>query len=146
MTLWRISRHRDLSGIGGLRANGRWHYAGRPVVYLSESPASALVEICVHTAANDVPPDFTLLRIVGPEVAMVSLDETGLPASWRTDLEPTRVHGTAWLRAGRESLLQVPSAVIPHTSNFLLNPLHPDAALFQITESMTYPFDRRLKQ
>lgn len=146
MVLWRISRHRDLSGIGGLRANGRWHYAGQPVVYLSESPASALLEVCVHTAANDVPPDFTLLRIEVPEVATVSLDETSLPEGWRTELEVTREQGTAWLRAGREVLLQVPSAVIPHTSNFLLNPLHPEARLFRIADVMTYPFDRRLKQ
>ena len=42
MILWRISRHRDLSGEGGLRAAGRWHEAGRPVVYLAESPAAAM--------------------------------------------------------------------------------------------------------
>src|SRR5450631_2567217 len=63
MVLWRISRHRDLKGIGGLKAGGRWHYPGQPVVYLSENPASALLEVCVHTAANDVPPEFTLLKI-----------------------------------------------------------------------------------
>jgi RES domain-containing protein len=56
MILWRISRHRDLSGAGGMRAAGRWHEAGRPVVYLAESPAAALLEVCVHTSANDVPP------------------------------------------------------------------------------------------
>jgi hypothetical protein len=41
MVLWRISRHRDLRGIGGLKAAGRWHYAGDPIVYLAETPAAA---------------------------------------------------------------------------------------------------------
>jgi len=43
MVLWRISRHRDLKGIGGLKAGGRWHFPGQPKVYLSENPASALL-------------------------------------------------------------------------------------------------------
>jgi RES domain-containing protein len=61
MVLWRISRHRDLDGLGGLRAPGGWHERGLPVVYLAETPAGALLEVCVHTAANDVPPSYTLL-------------------------------------------------------------------------------------
>ena len=33
MVLWRISRHRDLDGNGGLRAAWRWHERGFPIVY-----------------------------------------------------------------------------------------------------------------
>jgi RES domain-containing protein len=68
MILWRISRHRDLSGIGSLKAAGRWHHAGRSIVYLAEAPAAALLKVCVHTSANDVPPEFTLLKIEGPDL------------------------------------------------------------------------------
>jgi hypothetical protein len=42
MVLWRISRHRDLKGIGRLKSAG--HYAGHVIVYLTETPASALLE------------------------------------------------------------------------------------------------------
>jgi RES domain-containing protein len=56
MVLWRISRHRDLDGLGRLRASGRWHERGLPVVYFAESPAGALLEVFVQTAANDIPP------------------------------------------------------------------------------------------
>jgi RES domain-containing protein len=66
MVLWRISRHRELTGAGGLKVHGRWHYAGQPVVYRAGSPSAALLEVCVHTSANDVPPEFTLLRFEGP--------------------------------------------------------------------------------
>jgi RES domain-containing protein len=95
MVLWRISRRQDLSGIGGLKASGRWHYPGQPVVYLSENPASALLEICVHTAANDVPPDFTLLRVEGPDLVIATIDMNVLPADWRTESDSTRDIGTA---------------------------------------------------
>src|ERR1700688_785285 len=99
MVLWRISRHRDLSGTGGLRAGGRWHLAGQPVVYLSENPAAALLEVCVHTAANDVPPEFTLLRVVGPEVEIATVAEASLAQGWQSQLEMTRRLGTEWLRS-----------------------------------------------
>ena len=146
MVLWRISRHRDLSGIGGLRAAGRWHYAGQPVVYLSENPASALLEVCVHTAANDVPPDFTLLRIEGPELKVTAITESSLPDDWQVRFEVTRGLGTDWLRKKEAAILKLPSALVPQTMNFLFNPLHPDASRFQIAAAFSYPFDRRLKQ
>ena len=79
MELWRISNYADLSGIGGLRAAGRWHYAGHPIVYLAETPAAALLEVCVHTSANDVPPEFTLLKIEGPNVNVASVETKELP-------------------------------------------------------------------
>jgi RES domain-containing protein len=146
MMLWRISRHRDLSGIGGLRAAGRWHYAGQPVVYLSENPASALLEVCVHTAANDVPPDFTLLRIEGPELKIPAVTESALPDDWQRRLEVTRELGTDWLRKKQAVLLKLPSAIVPQTTNFLFNPLHPDASRFRITAAFPHPFDERIKR
>ncbi len=146
MVLWRISRHQDLSGTGGLRASGRWHYAGQPVVYLSESPASALLEVCVHTAASDVPPSFTLLRIVGPDLEFPSVAESDLPEHWRVRLEATQEMGTKWLRQNKAVLLKIPSAIVPETVNYLFNPAHRNAKSFRISEALTYPFDVRIKQ
>lgn len=146
MVLWRISRHQDLSGIGGLKANGRWHYSGQRIVYLTESAASAILEVCVHTAANDTPPDYTLLRIEGPKVKIPSIREIDLPKHWQTEVESTREIGTDWLRQNTGVLLQIPSAIVPQTANFLLNPNHSDARKFRIVEALVYPFDIRLKR
>lgn len=134
MVLWRISRHRDLTGAGGLRAAGRWHYAGHPIVYLAETPAAALLEVCVHTSANDVPPEFTLLRIDGPDIDLPSVAVEALPEDWRTRLEATRDLGTAWLERNESAALRVPSAIVPQTMNCLFNPLHKQAAEFRIVE------------
>jgi RES domain-containing protein len=145
MILWRISRHRDFTGAGGLKVPGRWHYAGQPVVYLAESPSAALLEVCVHTSANDVPPEFTLMRIEGPDRKISVIKAQDLPQDWRTRPELTRDLGTAWLKKKESILLQVPSAIVPETANFLFNPMHIDAAKFRITDAFAYPFDRRLK-
>ncbi len=146
MILWRISRHRDLSGTGGLRSPGRWHHAGQPVVYLTKSPAGALLEVCVHTSANDIPPDFTVLKIGAPEVRIQAIRLDELPAEWQSRLEFTRDLGTAWLQKKETPLLRVPSEIVPETANFLLNPTHPDAKKFKVIEASPYPFDFRLKK
>jgi RES domain-containing protein len=147
MVLWRISRYLDLKGVGGLRASGRWHRAGHPIVYLAESPASALLEVCVHTSANDVPPSFTLLRIEGPDgLSVPSVLMTDLPEDWATRPEVTQERGTGWLQRRESVLLRVPSAIVPETSNILFNPPHEQASAFRVTDTFAYPFDPRLKR
>ena len=145
MILWRISRHLELNGRGGITFAGRWHHAGSPVVYLAESPAGALVEACVHTSANDIPPSFTLLKVVGPDLPFDKIDFSSLPPDWTDRIEITRETGSEWLKNSRTAMLRVPSALVPESVNYLLNPLHKDAGLFQIEKSFLYPFDVRLK-
>lgn len=145
MIRWRISRHRDLNGAGGLRSPGRWHHAGHRIVYLAETPAGALLEVCVHTSANDVPPDFILLKIVVPEVKGQAIQLDELPAAWQSRLEVTRDLGTAWLQKSETALLRVPSAIVLETANLLLHPIHPDAKKCKVIEAFSYPFDGRLK-
>jgi RES domain-containing protein len=145
MILWRISRHLDLDGRGGISIAGRWHHAGRPVVYLAASPAGALIETCVHTSANDIPPSFTLLKVIGPDLPFEEIKLTTLKQNWSERIDITRDLGAKWLERGSTVLLCVPSGLVPETVNYLLNPLHPDARLFQIEKSFLYPFDARLK-
>jgi RES domain-containing protein len=144
MVLWRISRHVDLKGAGGLRASGRWHRAGHRIVYLAESPAAALLEVCVHTSASDVPPDFTMLRIDGPQSLEIP-SVADIPEDWAVRLDLTQSIGTAWLERGDELMLRVPSVLAPETWNVLFNPNHPNASDVHIVGTFTYPFDPRLK-
>src|ERR1700742_971543 len=117
MVLWRISNYADLKGIGGLRAPGRWHFAGRPVVYLAEHPAGALLETLVHQeirSTADLPDTYRLLRVaVSLQVRIAELSETVLPEHWRGDASYTQSAGSEWLESGSAALLKVPSAVMP---------------------------------
>lgn len=142
MELWRISNYADLSGVGGMRASGRWHSQGRRIVYLADHPSSALLEMLVHMDRDLIPSTYQLLRIVTPsDIASETVD--GLPPDWRTRTIATREIGDRWLDHGSSALLQVPSAT-GQGYNFLLNPAHPDAARIAVAEIIHAPFDPRL--
>ena len=146
MNLWRISKHRSLNGEGGRRFAGRWNNPGAPVVYLADSPGGAMVEVLVHLQVENelMPPSYTLLQIVVPDELEVPLLEVPAGDSWKTNLKLTRKLGDAWLRARRAALVRVPSAILPATFNYLLNPLHVDADKIVIGESWRGFYDARL--
>ena len=52
--------------------------------------------------------------------------------------------GDQWLEHGTGAALNVPSAVIPEESNYLLNPAHPKFNQIIIGEPETFAFDPRL--
>lgn len=145
MIIWRISRFHNLSGQGTVKTFGRWHAIGTRMVYTADCPAAALLEICAHTSAENLPPTFTLLRISGPDISFEEIGLGELPVDWVAQMEVTQRIGAAWLESRRSPVLRVPSVLVPETWNYLLNPAHPDAGLFSIEHSYEYPFDLRLK-
>ena len=146
MLFWRISKHADLSGKGGLIAPARWHLAGQAVVYLADSSAGALLESCAHTSRENAPPTFTLLRIAGPGSSIEEVGLERLPSNWVTQQKLTQAIGNQWLEHGNSALLRVPSALVPESWNYLLNPAHAEAGAFTIEQLFEYPFDLRLKR
>ena len=145
LDLWRISNHATLDGEGGRRYAARWHHAGLPIVYLAASPAGALIEVLVHLELSEsqLPPTYTLLHVRVP--ADVPVSTLRVPGdAWQTDLALTRRLGTAWLRGRRFALVRVPSTIVPSTSNYLLNPLHPLARRVKLLGTEQAVFDPRL--
>ena len=145
--LWRISNYVDLSGEGARFASARWHTEGRPVVYLAENPASALLERIVHlTDRNEdggLPLVYRLLKISVPEESAIKSLNMLAPADWRERTDFTRSIGDDWLASVETLLARVPSAIAPHTWNFMLNPEHPEAKQVQIAEATEERFDNR---
>ena len=147
MVIWRISNHADLSGAGGIRSSGRWHRRGAPVVYLAEHPALAMLEVLVHfeLVPGEVPDGYMLLEVGFPDDGSIRiLDDSDLPDGWRGHRALTQGIGDDWLASGSSALLGVPSAIMPKSRNYLLNPRHPDAAAAVIESVGRAPFDRRL--
>ncbi|WP_434631339.1 RES family NAD+ phosphorylase [Chromobacterium sp. CV08] len=142
---WRISNYADLNGLGGLRADGRWHHAGRPVVYLADHAASAMLEMLVHSELRALPARFQLLKVELPDEAILDLDPAALPDDWRARQQETRRIGDAWLARAPSALLRVPSALAVDGWNLLLNPQHPDAARCRIADVIAAPLDGRLR-
>jgi RES domain-containing protein len=145
-TLWRISNYVDLSGFGGEKFASRWTSLGKRVVYMAESPPGALLEILVHLQLEDDewPDDYQLLEIEVPE----SIDVRDLMPNpkhgWRERPNTTQRIGDTWLSSLHTPLGRVPSAIVPRTSNLLLNPLHPDASKLKVVSVIHERFDTRL--
>jgi RES domain-containing protein len=145
--LWRISNHESLAGEGGLRASGRWHTRSKRVVYCAESPAAALLEILVHfeIEIGELPARYRLLKVNVPDDLQVDrVSPTDLGPDWVEDIQATRAIGDRWLARAATPLLAVPSAVVPETSNVLLNPAHADARRIVIVQSTAHVIDPRL--
>lgn len=142
---WRISNYTDLSGIGGTLAAGRWHHKGQPIVYLADSPATALLEVLVHfeMSIDELPDRFTLLRVELPSTLHKASIEGHLPDDWHQRQQLTRSLGSQWLREGSTLLLSVPTAIVPHNCNYLFNPHHPEASLAKLSVEQ-FPVDPRL--
>jgi RES domain-containing protein len=148
MRIWRISNYADLRGSGGIRAGGRWHSRGSPIVYCADNPGTALLEVLVHLEIDDpddVPDSYQLLSVDLPDaVTRQELDRASLPDDWRVRSELTRSLGDAWLKSMDSAVLFVPSAIVPYTVNVLINLLHPDSARLRILAVDRYPFDEQL--
>jgi len=147
MFLWRISNYPTLDGGGGLETSARWHSQGRPIVYLAESVAGALLEVLVHLELSPVrlPKAYRLLKVEAPDDVMIrELSPADLSKKWTDDETETRTLGDEWLASQRTALLRVPSAVVPETFNVLMNSAHLDARRLTIVSHREYPWDRRL--
>ena len=149
-TLWRISEYPDLSGEGGRLGSARWHTRGKPVVYLAESAAGAMLERIVHSldpdigGAGNLPSTYTLLEIAVPDELAAKPLSAVLPVDWKEREGFTQHIGDRWIASMDTAITRVPSAIMPRTWNYLLNPRHPDAAKVQIVEVIKERFDNRL--
>lgn len=123
---------------------GRWNSPGHPLIYTSDSLALCLAECLVHVPGR-LPADYVAFTIALPEDSVESIDVQSLEADWRRDLGLTRAIGDGWLAAGRTLALVVPSAVLPDSSNILVNPLHPRSAEIQLVAQQPFQFDPRLR-
>jgi RES domain-containing protein len=144
--LWRISDHVDLGGWGGQKFSSRWTSLGRRVVYMAESPAGALLEVLVHVELeeDELPDEYQLLQISVPDDLSIRELDYPLTPDWRDRQRITQRIGDHWLASCETPLARVPSAIVPRTWNYLLNPGHPDANQVQIAEVIKERFDNRL--
>ena len=137
-----------LSGAGAKRFGGRWNTPGRAVVYASGSLALAILEIAVHLDNANVLPAFKALELDIPDGLIQRLDKRALPPGWNAPtVNPVQAQsiGDRWFDDGLSAVLEVPSAVIPLESNYLLNPSHPGFSRVGVGAVKDCPFDMRIK-
>lgn len=151
MRAWRICKAehaaKAFTGGGALLYPGRWHHAGTPVVYCSESRALAALEQLVHLHRNRLPPHFVCFPVDIPEDLETSLIEArDLAPDWRSHPGPPELRdiGTRWAEAGATVVLLVPSAIVPGERNLLLDPRHRDFRRLVLGDPEPFELDERL--
>lgn len=154
-TAWRIAmdartyRADDLSGMGAQLSGGRWNDIGLPMVYCAGSRSLACLETMVHLNSGGLPLNRYLVEISIPAAVRAAAEQHGatkLEPGW--DALPASItsmsFGSDWLRARRSAVLIVPSAIVPEEENFLINPLHPDAAAITARKVRRWTYDPRI--
>ena len=140
-----------LDGKGGLYGAGRWHSMGNLVTYAVSSRALAVLERFIHDADTLSVPNLQMLTIHIPD--HMSFDqrfEKDLPKGWDTtengQQQVSQSIGTAFLKKLAHPYLKVPSAIVSHEYNYILNPLHPDANEIKVISTCSYQYDPRYKK
>lgn len=139
MRVARICRaqYPDLDGKGAAISGGRWNSVRTPVVYTSSCGALAVLEYRVHTKID--PGDLLLYRLEIPDSLVIE------KAPWMPDFHTARHFGDLWASSKRSPVMSVPSVVVPHQVNYLLNPLHTDVAgQIKVVDQQSFVLDLRL--
>jgi len=150
VTAWRIvkARHQATAfdGEGARLYGGRWNSRGLTVVYVAASPALAALEMLVHVGNSGVLASYVSIACAFDAAHVLRLDRQRLPKDWRSSpaLPELALVGDAWLKDGTSAVLDVPNAIIPDESNYLLNPRHADFAAITIGRPQPFEFDLRL--
>ncbi|MEO9191469.1 MAG: RES domain-containing protein [Acetobacteraceae bacterium] len=144
MRLYRVAsaRHPVWDGAGAALSGGRWNPPGMPVIYAAGSLSLAMLERLVQRTALR---RTLLVEAVVPDDLAIEDLMADPPANWRAMNSPEAARaGGAWAASGRTVLLRVPSVVVPREANYLINPLHQDAARITVGAPEELEWDTRL--
>lgn len=150
LSAWRIVKRKlaseAFSGEGARLYGGRWNSPGVPAVYTAQSRSLAALEILVHLESPELLSHYVVFEVSLDEAMVIAMPESKLPHDWQTEPPPRelRAIGDSWAAARASAVLQVPSAIIPEESLFLLNPLHEDFSKLAIGELLPFRMDPRL--
>ena len=150
MIVYRIAKTRhiyDLTGTGARLFGGRWNHKGIGMIYTSETRSLASLEFLVHVTHAIFPTDLSIASIKIPDsVSSKEILIADLPDNWNKYPAPLKLAdiGTRWALSNETLLLRVPSVVVPHEFNILINPSHPDITKISILKVEQYKFDDRL--
>lgn len=117
------------------------------MAYTSEALSLATLELFVHLPSSLLPRDLVAVEIRVPDdVTVEEWPPASLPRGWDAESPPAELQelGTAWIASGRSLLVRVPSVVIPHEWNVLINPAHPDVVKLGVLAPKPFSLDPRM--
>lgn len=150
--VWRLTAPEyatRLDGKGNVERGARWNSPGRGVVYASFNLSLAVLETLVQLVPElrRALPEMAATRIEIPEeAANAKVNRAEFPTDFTTETAARRCReiGDAWLAAEEHVGLVVPSVIVPHEQNLLINPTHSLMREVKIIAIEPFRFDPRL--
>jgi RES domain-containing protein len=129
MELYRISSVAQAEGITASGCENRWNRGGQLVIYASGSRSLATLEMLVHRG-NILPSckyRMMVLSIYEKALSIRQVQYNELPDNWRSMYQRSTLQdiGASWYNSKESLLLKVPSVVVPHEFNYIINTEHP---------------------
>lgn len=149
-TAWRLVKTRFaasvLDGEGARLHGARWNSPGIAIAYAADSPALAVLEVLAHLQSTRHLDAYSMLSADIPEELIEDVDSTVLPSNWTAAPPPPEAQavGDAWAAMRRSAVLRVPSAIVPRSSIFLINPAHPEVKRITVGEIEPFRLDPRV--
>jgi RES domain-containing protein len=133
-------------GEGAFKFGGRWNSRGKRLVYVAESISLAILEMIVHFQDQSLISSYSYIEATFDKSLVVSISSSKLPKNWQESPPPYKVQklGDEWAKNIASAVLQIPSAIIPSESNYLINPNHEDFVKISIGKPQNLAFDERL--
>ena len=152
ITAFRITQNRfaraAFDGEGARLYGGRWNSPGTAMVYLASSISLATLELLVHTDDfTTIAGNYCIIEVEFDQSLVLKPPARELPMHWDSHVvsPATQLYGDHWAQGLASVVLEVPSAVVPAESVFLLNPRHKDFAKVEIGAAAHLRIDQRLR-
>lgn len=148
MIVYRITKATYADRLMASGGAARWNERGQFVIYTAATRALACLENVVHRSGEGLLNVFRVMVIDVPdELAVETVAIDGLPPDWFDFHQYSTCQriGGDWLRGGQSAVLRVPSAIISHEWNYLLNPAHPAFIRIRLVRTEPFVFDPRIK-
>ena len=132
LTAWRLTEQlyaaNVFGGEGARLLGGRWSSPRYSVAYTSATASLAILEVLANVFRPKLLEHFVLASCTFDDSLVSHVEINELPENWRDPRPPAKLRdiGDEWIRSKRSAVLSVPSVIIEHECNYLLNPVHPD--------------------
>ena len=148
MIVFRIVHKSFSQSLVGSGQPGRWNKCGQKVIYAAESIALAFLESMVRRQGVGFNEDFKIMFLEIPkDLSIITIDPVSLSPGW----DDIRNHAVSQEQASscylslESPVLRVPSVVLPHSFNFVINTAHKDFKKIKIIDITPLVPDPRIE-
>jgi RES domain-containing protein len=149
MIVFRIVHKAFSQSLVGSGHPGRWNKSGQKVIYAAESIALAFLESMIRRQGVGFNEDFKIMFLEIPQdFSITTIDPASLKPGW-DDIRNHSVsqeRSSSWYVSLETPVLKVPSVVLPHSFNFVINTEHKDFKKIKIIDLTPLVPDQRIER